>query len=101
VEISPKAAADRGIRNGEYVWMRTPTARAQAEGAGHPEGRARHRVRAVQLRRLVARRGPAALYPSGSAPLVRGESRQHRTTYGYDRWTMMQETDHALPVERA
>ena len=24
VEINPKAANDRGIRNGEYVWVKTP-----------------------------------------------------------------------------
>ncbi len=25
VEINPKAAADRGIRNNDYVWVKTPT----------------------------------------------------------------------------
>ena len=25
VEINPKSANDRGIRNGEYVWVKTPT----------------------------------------------------------------------------
>jgi len=28
VEINPKAANDRGIRNDEYVWLSTPPARS-------------------------------------------------------------------------
>jgi formate dehydrogenase major subunit len=31
-------------------------------------------------------------YPEGSAPIVRGESVNTATTYGYDVVTMMQET---------
>ena len=41
VEINPKAAADRGIRNGERVWLSTPDRRA-AERAGDGD-RARRR----------------------------------------------------------
>ena len=39
VEINPAAANDRGIRNGEEVWVKTPTgARTQGQGAGHRAG---------------------------------------------------------------
>jgi len=103
VEISPKAAADRGIRNGEYVWMRTPTG-------------ARLKLKA----QVTPKVGPDTVfvpysfggwwqgvdllpyYPSGSAPFVRGEAVNTGTTYGYDRVTMMQETKTTLcQVERA
>jgi formate dehydrogenase major subunit len=40
VEINPKAPADRGIRNGEYVWVKTPRPAARLKGAG-PGDRAR------------------------------------------------------------
>ena len=48
VEINPKTAADRGIRNGEYVWVSTParTRRRQralkVKAQGHRGRRARH-----------------------------------------------------------
>ena len=39
VEINPKAAADRGMRNGEYVWVSTPArtggARLKVKAQGH------------------------------------------------------------------
>jgi formate dehydrogenase major subunit len=93
VEINPKAAADRGIRNGEYVWLSTPTG-------------ARLKVKAVVTERV----GPdtafmpfhfsgwwqgkdmKAYYPEGAAPIVRGEAVNTATTYGYDSVTMMQES---------
>ena len=35
-------------------------------------------------------------YPTGAAPVVRGEAVNTATTYGYDRVTMMQETKTTL-----
>ena len=32
VEINPRAANDRGIRNGDFVWVKTPTMAAQTQG---------------------------------------------------------------------
>jgi formate dehydrogenase major subunit len=103
VEINPKAAADRGIRNGEYVWVKSPTG-------------ARIKVKAQVTERV----GPDHVfvpfhfagwwqgadmlpyYPEGAAPIVRGEAVNTATTYGYDRVTMMQETKTTLcQVERA
>lgn len=93
VEINPGAAAQRGIRNGERVWVSTPTG-------------ARINVQALVTERV----GPdtvflpfhfsgrwqgvdmKAHYPEGAAPIVRGEAVNTATTYGYDIVTMMQET---------
>ena len=93
VEINPKAAAERGIRNGDRVWLMTPTG-------------ARLNVQALVTERV----GPDTCwmpfhfagrwqgtdmlpyYPSGAAPVVRGEAVNTATTYGYDSVTMMQET---------
>ncbi|TDF67737.1 molybdopterin-dependent oxidoreductase [Cupriavidus sp. L7L] len=93
VEINPRAASDRGIRNGDFCWVRTPT------GA------------ALKVRALVTERvGPDTAfipfhfsgwwqgkdlkdyYPEGAMPVVRGEAVNTATTYGYDSVTMMQET---------
>jgi formate dehydrogenase major subunit len=97
VEINPKDANDRGIRNGEYVWVQTPTG-------------AQLKVKAWVFERV----GPGTVfvpfhfagwwmgkdmlgyYPEGSAPIVRGEAVNTATTYGYDSVTMMQETKTTL-----
>jgi formate dehydrogenase major subunit len=93
VEINPKAAAARDIRNGSRVWVTTPTG-------------ARMNVQAMVTERV----GPDTAfmpfhfsghwqgkdmldhYPKGAAPIVRGEAVNTGTTYGYDSVTMMQET---------
>ena len=97
VEINPKTAADRSIRNGEYVWVSTPSG-------------AKLKVKAQVTERV----GPDTcfipfhfsgwwqgqdmlpFYPDGAAPIVRGEAVNTATTYGYDRVTMMQETKTTL-----
>ncbi|HEX4926382.1 MAG TPA: formate dehydrogenase subunit alpha [Burkholderiales bacterium] len=97
VEISPKAAADRGVRHWDYVWLHTPT------GAK------------LKLRAMVTERvgddtvfvpfhfsgwwqGKKMLdyYPEGAHPYVLGEAINTATTYGYDVVTMMQETKTTL-----
>jgi len=93
VEINPKAANDRGIRNDEYVWLSTPTG-------------AKLKVKALVTERV----GPDTcwmpfhfagwwqgrdlleFYPEGAHPVVRGEAVNTATTYGYDSVTMMQES---------
>ncbi len=103
VEVNPKAAADRGIRNGDRCWVVTPTG-------------ARLNVQALVTERV----GPdtafmpfhfsghwqgkdmLAHYPEGAAPIVRGEAINTGTTYGYDSVTMMQETKTTIcNIERA
>jgi formate dehydrogenase major subunit len=99
VEINPKAANDRGIRNGEYVWLRTPPMQAQPDFKGI-------KVKALVTERVAAdtvfmpyhfsgRWGGVDLapyYPEGAMPVIRGEAANTATTYGYDSVTMMQET---------
>ena len=103
VEINPAAANDRGIRNGEWVWVKTPTG-------------AQLKVHALVTERVD--RGTVWLpfhfsghwqgvdmlpyYPEGAHPVVRGEAVNTATTYGYDAVTMMQETKTTVcQVERA
>ena len=93
VEINPADANDRGLKNGQMVWMDTP------------EG---NRIKAkTMLTRRVAPgvvwtpfhfggfyRGEDLLdkYPAGAAPIVRGDACNMAMTYGYDSVTQMQET---------
>ncbi|MBL8474110.1 MAG: formate dehydrogenase subunit alpha [Rhodocyclaceae bacterium] len=93
IEINPKAANDRGIRNGDDVWVKTPTG-------------AQLKVKAMVTERVDAGTcfmpyhfsgrwmGEDMLkyYPEGAHPIVRGEAANTGTTYGYDSVTMMQET---------
>jgi formate dehydrogenase major subunit len=107
-EINPKTAADRGIRNGEYVWVSTP--------AKNPDGK---HVRLKVKAKITEGVGPDTIfipfhfsgwwqgqdmlpyYPEGAYPIVRGEAVNTATTYGYDRVTVIQETKTTLcQVER-
>jgi formate dehydrogenase major subunit len=103
IEINPVAANDRGIRDGEKVWVKTPTG-------------AKILVRALVTERVD--RGTVWMpyhfsgrwqgvdllqyYPEGAHPIVRGEAANTATTYGYDSVTMMQETKTTVcQIERA
>ncbi|MBX2854624.1 MAG: formate dehydrogenase subunit alpha, partial [Rhodobacteraceae bacterium] len=103
VEINPRDANDRGIRDGEMVWVEGPekgkvkvmamvTERVGAGVAfmpfhfgGHFQGEDRR-----------------SKYPEGADPYVLGESTNTAQTYGYDSVTQMQETKATLcKIERA
>jgi len=103
VEINPKTASDRGIRNGARVWLKSPTG-------------ARLNVQALVTERVDSGtvwmpfhfsgrwQGEDMLkyYPKGAAPVVRGEAVNTATTYGYDSVTMMQESKTTIcDIERA
>jgi len=103
IEINPAAANDRGIRNGEWVWVTMPTG-------------AKLKVRALVTERVDKTTtfmpyhfagtwqgvDMKKFYPAGAAPIVRGEAVNTGTTYGYDIITMMQETKTTVcQVERA
>lgn len=103
IELNPAAANDRGIRNGDNVWVTTPSG-------------ARLKVRALVTERVDREtafmpyhfagrwQGEDLLryYPDGAAPIVRGEAANTATTYGYDSVTMMQETKTSVcQIERA
>ncbi|MBL0088206.1 MAG: formate dehydrogenase subunit alpha [Ideonella sp.] len=109
VEINPKAANDRGIRDGEFVWLKTPPMAAMPDFKGL-------RVKAMVTERVDAetvwlpfhfsgRWGGVDLapyYPAGAMPVIRGEAINTATTYGYDSVTMMQETKTTVcQIERA
>jgi formate dehydrogenase major subunit len=97
VEINPADANDRGIKDGQMVWL---------EG---PEG---GRIKVMTMITERIGRGVVwtpfhfggvfqgedllAKYPEGTAPIVRGEACNTATTYGYDSVTQMQETKTTL-----
>ena len=99
VELNPKAANDRGIRHGDWVWVKTPPMAAVPEFKGL-------RVKALVTERVDAETvflpfhfsgrwggvDMAPYYPAGAMPVIRGEAINTATTYGYDSVTMMQET---------
>ncbi len=103
VEINPADAADRGIKDGQWVWVL---------GA---ENNARTRVKALVTERVG--RGVAWMpfhfsgfyqgadlrnrYPQGTDPVVLGESVNTITTYGFDPVTGMQEPKATLCQIRA
>ncbi len=103
VEINPATAASRGIRNGERVWVSTPTgARINVQALVTP----RVDEQTVFLPFHFSGRWQGvdmkAHYPEGAAPIVRGEAVNTATTYGYDIVTMMQETKTTIcNVEKA
>ena len=109
VEINPKTANDRGIRNGEDVWVKTPPMLALPDFKGiKVKAQVTERVNAETVFlpfHFSGRWGGidlAPYYPQGAAPVIRGESVNTATTYGYDSVTMMQETKTTVcQIERA
>jgi formate dehydrogenase major subunit len=97
VEINPKTAADRSIRNGEYVWVSSPSGAKIKVKAKVTEGVGPDTV-FIPFHFSGWWQGQDMLpfYPDGAAPIVRGEAVNTATTYGYDRVTMMQETKTTL-----
>jgi formate dehydrogenase major subunit len=93
IEINPKAAAERSIKNGDRVIVRTPTG-----GAMNVQAMVTERVgpdTTFMPFHFSGRWQGAdmlAHYPNGAAPIVRGEAVNTGTTYGYDIVTMMQES---------
>jgi formate dehydrogenase major subunit len=103
VEINPADAADRGVRDGDWVWV---------TGA---ENNSKTRVKALVTERVG--KGVAWMpfhfagwfqgvdqrdkYPKGSDPIVLGESVNTLTTYGFDPVTGMQEPKATLCQIRA
>jgi formate dehydrogenase major subunit len=93
IEINPKAATERGIKNGDRVIVRTPTG-----GAMNVQALVTERVAPDTTFMPFHFSGRwqgadmLAHYPNGAAPIVRGEAVNTGTTYGYDIVTMMQET---------
>ena len=93
VEINPATANDRGIRNGENVWLTTPTGAKLTVKAMVTERVDRETVwLPFHFSGRWQGADMLAYYPDGAHPVVRGEAINTATTYGYDSVTMMQET---------
>jgi formate dehydrogenase major subunit len=93
IEIHPKAAADRNIKNGEYIWLSTPEGARLKAKAKVTEGIGPDTIfMPFHFSGWWQGEDMLPYYPEGSAPIVRGEAVNTATTYGYDRVTMMQET---------
>jgi formate dehydrogenase major subunit len=97
VEINPKDANDRGVKDGEYVWLKTPTG-AQLKVKAQVTERVGPGTTFMPFHFSGWWMGKDMLeyYPEGAHPIVRGEAVNTATTYGYDSVTMMQETKTTL-----
>ena len=97
VEINPKDANDRSVRNNEYVWVETPT-KAKLKVKTQVTERVAPGTVFLPFHFAGWWEGQDLLkhYPEGTAPYVRGEAVNTAMTYGYDIVTMMQETKTSL-----
>jgi formate dehydrogenase major subunit len=97
VEINPKDANDRGVKDGEYVWVKTPTG-AQIKVKAQVTQRVGPGTTFIPFHFSGWWQGKDMLefYPEGAHPIVRAEAVNTATTYGYDSVTMMQETKTTL-----
>ncbi len=97
IEINPKDANDRGVRDGEYVWAKTPSG-AQLKVKALVTDRVGPGTTFIPFHFSGWWMGKDMLeyYPEGAHPVVRGEAVNTATTYGYDAVTMMQETKTTL-----
>src|SRR5438876_4082550 len=97
VEINPKDANDRLIKDGEYVWVKSPTG-AQIKVKAMVTDRVGPGTTFIPFHFSGWWQGKDMLefYPEGAHPIVRGEAVNTATTYGYDAVTMMQETKTTL-----
>ncbi len=93
IEINPKSANDRNIRNGDMVWVKTPSG-AQIKVKAMVTERVDDKTCFIPFHFSGWWQGKdmKEYYPEGSEPIIRGEAVNTATTYGYDRVTMMQET---------
>ena len=102
VEINPADANDRGIKDGQWVWL---------DGAGGGVIRVMAMVTPRVGRGTVwtpfhfggwfEGKDLLAKYPENTAPYIRGDACNNATTYGYDSVTQMQETKATLCQIRA
>jgi formate dehydrogenase major subunit len=97
IEINPKDAEARGVKNNQYVWVKSPTG-AQIKVKSLVTERVAQGTTFIPFHFAGWWQGQDLLakYPEGAAPIVRGEAVNTVTTYGYDRVTMMQETKTTL-----
>jgi formate dehydrogenase major subunit len=75
---STRRRGREGHRNGDRVWLHTPTGAAQRAGAGHRARRAGHGLDAVPLLGPLAGRRHAGYYPNGRGARGARRGHQHR-----------------------
>ncbi len=97
VEINPKDAEIRGIKNNEFVWVMSPT-KSKIKVKSLVTERVAQGTTFIPFHFAGWWQGKDLIdkYPEGAAPIVRGEAVNTATTYGYDSVTMMQETKTTL-----
>jgi formate dehydrogenase major subunit len=103
IEINPAAANDRGIKDGEEVWVTTPT-KARIKVKAQVTERVNRETVFMPYHFSGKWQGVdlSPYYPAGAKPIIRGEAVNTATTYGYDIVTMMQETKTTIcQVEKA
>jgi formate dehydrogenase major subunit len=98
IEINPRDANDRGVRDNEYVWVHSATGRGKLKVKALVTPRVAPGTTFIPFHFSGWWQGKDLIgkYPDGAAPIVRGEAVNTATTYGYDAVTMMQETKTTL-----
>ncbi|WP_336488718.1 formate dehydrogenase subunit alpha [Methylobacterium nigriterrae] len=103
VEINVKDAAERGIKDGQWVWVSGPEDGTQAKVKALVTERVGKGVAFMPFHFSGWYQGKdmRQYYPAGTDPVVLGESVNTITTYGFDPVTGMQEPKAALCQIRA
>ncbi|MCG9698077.1 molybdopterin-dependent oxidoreductase [Shewanella sp. Isolate11] len=97
VEINPADAADRGIRNGDTVWLEgAEGGRIKIQAMVTPRVKPGVTWMPYHFAGVMHGESLAPNYPEGTVPYVIGESANTALTYGYDPVTQMQETKASL-----
>ncbi len=97
VEINPADAADRGIRNGDTVWLEgAEGGRIKIQAMVTPRVKAGVTWMPYHFAGVMHGESLEKNYPEGTVPYVIGESANTALTYGYDPVTQMQETKASL-----
>lgn len=108
-EINPKDANDRGIREGDMIWVKAPPNwNGKAGGKVRVKAMITNRVgegvafMPFHFGGVLEGKDLRGKYPEGTDPYVIGEASNTAQTYGYDSVTNMQETKATLcQIERA
>ncbi|MBO2639537.1 molybdopterin-dependent oxidoreductase [Shewanella algae] len=97
VEINPGDAADRGIRDGEKVWLEgAEGGRILVQAMLTPRVKPGVTWMPYHFAGIMHGESLEPNYPEGTVPYVLGESCNTALTYGYDPVTQMQETKASL-----
>jgi formate dehydrogenase major subunit len=103
VEVNTADAADRGIKDGQWVWVLGPENQAKARVKALVTDRVGKGVAWMPFHFSGYYQGAdlRGRYPQGTDPIVLGESVNTLTTYGFDPVTGMQEPKATLCQIRA